>query len=63
MGHGGTGYLSSTFTDLREQREAIYKLLRRIGHEVIAVEDYVASDERPVRGVLPTSGLRTFIWV
>jgi len=41
-------YLSSTYSDLRKQREAIYKLLRRIGHDVIAVEDYVASDERPI---------------
>ena len=40
-------FLSSTYEDLREYREAAYKHLRRLGHDVIAMEEYVASDERP----------------
>ncbi len=41
-------YLSSTYTDLEEAREAVYRALRRLGHNVIAMEDYVATDKRPV---------------
>jgi hypothetical protein len=41
-------YLSSTYSDLIEQREAIYHVLRQLGHDVIAMEDYVASDQRPI---------------
>jgi hypothetical protein len=41
-------YLSSTYNDLLKAREAVYRALRRLGHDVIAMEDYVATDERPV---------------
>jgi hypothetical protein len=41
-------YLSSTYQDLVEQREAVYHALRELGHDVIAMEDYVAADARPV---------------
>lgn len=41
-------YVSSSYTDLIEQREAIYRVLRQLGHDVIAMEDYVASDQRPL---------------
>lgn len=41
-------YISSTFSDLKECREAIYKVLRAMSHEVIAMEDYVAADQRPL---------------
>lgn len=41
-------YISSTFTDLREYREAVYKMLRRLEHDVISMEDYVATDQRPL---------------
>jgi hypothetical protein len=40
-------YLSSTFRDLAAHRDAAYKTLRRMRHEVIAMEDYVARDDRP----------------
>lgn len=40
-------YLSSTFRDLQRHRQAAYRALRRLGHDVIAMEDYVATDERP----------------
>src|SRR5215831_17389010 len=41
-------YLSSTFADLKEHRAAVYRSLRRLGHDVVAMEDYVATDERPL---------------
>ncbi len=41
-------YISSTYNDLTEYRKTVYKTLRKMGHDVIAMEDYVASDERPV---------------
>jgi hypothetical protein len=41
-------YISSTYSDLIEYRDAVYKSLRKMGHDVIAMEDYVASDKRPV---------------
>jgi hypothetical protein len=43
-----TIYLSSTYEDLKEYREVVYKALRQSGYEVIAMEDYVAADNRPV---------------
>lgn len=41
-------YISSTYQDLRKHREAVYKALRKIRYDVIAMEDYVATDERNV---------------
>jgi hypothetical protein len=41
-------YISSTFSDLREFREKAYRVLRSLSHDVIAMEDYVAADERPL---------------
>src|SRR5262245_16992236 len=41
-------YVSSTHSDLKEYREAIYKALRALRQDVIAMEDYVASDQRPL---------------
>jgi hypothetical protein len=41
-------YLSSTFRDLELFRTAAARSLRRIGKQVIEMEDYVAADERPV---------------
>jgi hypothetical protein len=41
-------YISSTYNDLIEYRDTVYKSLRKMGHDVIAMEDYVASDDRPV---------------
>ncbi|TMQ17936.1 MAG: DUF4062 domain-containing protein [Deltaproteobacteria bacterium] len=42
-----TIYLSSTYGDLRLHREAVYRQLQRMKHVVIAMEDYVARDDRP----------------
>jgi hypothetical protein len=41
-------YVSSTFADLEQYREAVYKILRKSRHDVIAMEDYVAGDVRPL---------------
>ena len=40
-------YLSSTFVDLKAHREAVYQQLHRMQHDIIAMEDYVARDDRP----------------
>ena len=45
-------YLSGTYKDLIPYREAAYKQLRRMQHDVIGMEDYVASDQRPLEKCL-----------
>lgn len=41
-------YISSPFLDLKGCRAKAYDALRRIGVDAIGMEDYVATDERPV---------------
>ena len=41
-------YVSSTYSDLRAYRETVYRVLRQLGHDVVAMEDYVAADQRPL---------------
>jgi tetratricopeptide (TPR) repeat protein len=41
-------YVSSTFSDLKECRAAVYTALRKMNHDVIAMEDYVATHRRPL---------------
>lgn len=41
-------YVSSTFMDLKECREKVITALRRMGHEDVALEYYVAEEKRPV---------------
>jgi hypothetical protein len=41
-------YVSSTYADLEAHRSAVYVALRALRHDVIAMEDYVATDERPL---------------
>ncbi|MDJ0768368.1 MAG: DUF4062 domain-containing protein [Ilumatobacter sp.] len=43
-----TIYISSTFSDLADYRRATHDVLRKMGHDVRAMEDYIAQDERPV---------------
>lgn len=45
-------YISSTYSDLKEYREAVYDILRKMRHDVIAMEDYNSSDERPLEKCL-----------
>jgi hypothetical protein len=41
-------YVSSTFVDLREHRAKVIETLRQLGHEVVAMENYVAEDQIPL---------------
>lgn len=41
-------YVSSTFVDLLDFREKVKLVLRRMGHEDVAMEYYIAEDLRPV---------------
>jgi hypothetical protein len=41
-------YISSTYGDLKEYREKVYRVLRQLGHDAAAMEDYVATDRRPL---------------
>ena len=43
-----TIYLSSTYEDLKDYRQVVFEALRKAGHQVIAMEDDVAADKRPV---------------
>jgi hypothetical protein len=41
-------YVSSTFSDLEEYRKEVSLALRRLGHEDLAMEYYMAEDKRPL---------------
>lgn len=41
-------YLSSTFRDLQEHRAAVDQTLRKMGHDIIGMEQYSAEGGRPV---------------
>ncbi len=41
-------YVSSTYSDLVEYRQQVYDVLRKMQYNVIAMEDYVATDQRPL---------------
>jgi hypothetical protein len=45
-------FVSSTYRDLREHREAVYRALRKRGHDVVAIQDYVATDQRSLERCL-----------
>ena len=45
-------YISSTYRDLRAEREAAAQTVRRLGHQSIAMEDYTASSEKPLEKCL-----------
>ena len=47
-----TIYLSSTYEDLKDYRSAVFEALRKAGYQVLAMEDYVATDRRPVEKCL-----------
>src|SRR5262245_64624166 len=47
-----TIYLSSTYEDLKNYRMAVFEALRKAGYRVLAMEDYVATDRRPVEKCL-----------
>src|SRR5436305_756622 len=43
-----TIYISSTYSDLKDVRKAVYDRLQKMQHHVIAMENYVATDQRPL---------------
>ncbi len=45
-------YVSSTFEDLTEHRAAATQVLRQLGHDVVAMEEYVAENSVPLAKVL-----------
>ena len=45
-------YVSSTYSDLKEYRQKVYEVLRQMGFDVIAMEDFIATDQRPLQQCL-----------
>lgn len=45
-------YLSATYSDLKAYRDAVYRILRMLRHDVISMEDYVATDAYPLHKCL-----------
>ena len=41
-------YISSTYSDLKDYRAAVATALQRLDHQVVAMEHYVAADDRPL---------------
>ena len=41
-------YLSSTYDDLKDHRKTVYSRSRQLNHDVRAMEDFVAIDQRPI---------------
>lgn len=37
-------YVSSTYGELKDHRDNVYRALRQLDHDVIAMEDHVAAD-------------------
>jgi hypothetical protein len=48
----GKIYLSATYADLKLHRDAVYRILRMLRHDVVAMEDYVATDAYPLHKCL-----------
>ncbi len=49
-------YISSTYSDLKDLRKTVYDRLHKMKHTVIAMEDYVATDQRPLNKCLDDVG-------
>jgi hypothetical protein len=45
-------FFSSTIQDLAEYREAVYKAVRHLGHQSVAMEQWAASEQAPVEASL-----------
>jgi Domain of unknown function (DUF4062) len=45
-------FVSSTFENLREHRTAGIRVLRQLGHDVVAMEDFVAGGAVPLKRIL-----------
>ena len=58
-----TIYLSSTYEDLIEYRRAVFDALQKSGYEVIAMENYIATDSRPLEECLKDIGKHANIYI
>ena len=47
-----TIYLSSTYSDLQDYRDVVYRTLRQMRYDVISMEDYTAAHQRPLHKCL-----------
>ena len=57
-------YISSTFQDLQEERLAAAQAIRRLRHEALAMEDYVAEEQVPLDKCLADiRGCQAFIGI
>lgn len=45
-------YLSATYEDLKDYRDKVYRILRKLQHDVVSMEDYVASEAYPLHKCL-----------
>jgi Domain of unknown function (DUF4062) len=50
-------YIFSTFQDLKDHRDKVYRQLRKMRHDVISMEDYVAGDQWPLAQCLADVGV------
>src|SRR5688572_19262967 len=50
-------YISSTYLDLIDHRLAVDRTLRRMGHDVIGMEQYVAEGNKPLDRCLADVGV------
>ena len=48
FGAMATVYLSSTYEDLKEYRRVVFDALRKSSYQVVAMEDFAATDRRPL---------------
>ena len=52
-------YVSSTYQDLVDHRSAVDRTLRRMGHDVIGMEQYVAEGRKPLDAACRTFARRS----
>ena len=56
-------YVSATYSDLKEHREKVYRVLRQLGHDAVAMEDYVATDQRLLaRCLADVEACHLYVW-
>ncbi len=41
-------YISSTYSDLMDERKAAARAVSKLGHTAVAMEDYTATDQKPL---------------
>jgi Domain of unknown function (DUF4062) len=57
-------YVSATYRDLARHRQAVSTVLRRMGHQVIGMEEYVAEGTRPLnRCLMDVAGCDAYVGI